>query len=110
MWEFENFTDRRVTSVSVNDEGYVTRLWNDDGEWSSRSASDAILDLELGTCAYYVRWSDESAAITDDSDEGGRFLYCSHEGVPGNALLLLPRHGAAIASREDRDAAEPITR
>ena len=98
MWEFENFTDRRVVSVTINNEGYVTRLWSDDGEWGSRTAADAILDLELGACAYFVRWPDESVGITDQSDDGGHFLFCAREGMRGNALLTLPRRGAEAAT------------
>jgi hypothetical protein len=84
--------DRRVTSVSVNEAGYVTHLWNDDSDWSPQTASDAILDEELGIHQYYVRGNDDLTEITDGEDAGGRFLLGRHAGERQNLLLELPRH------------------
>ena len=84
--------DRLVTSVSVNERGYVTHLWNDDSDWSPQSASDAMLDRELGSHQYYVRWSGEVSDVVDGEDAGGRFLLSRRDGKPRNILLDLPRH------------------
>ena len=84
--------DRRVTSVSVDEAGYVTHLWNDESDWSPQTASEAILDQELGIHQYYVRRDDELTEITDGEDVGGRFLLSKHTGERRNLLLDLPRH------------------
>jgi hypothetical protein len=84
--------DRRVTSVSVDDAGYVTHLWNDGSDWSPQSASEAILDQELGIHQYYVRWRDGLTDIVDGEDAGGRFLLSMRDGKQRNLLLDLPRH------------------
>jgi hypothetical protein len=85
-------SDRRVTSVSVDDAGYVTHLWNDESDWSPQSATDAILDQELGIHQYYVRWGDGLTEVIDGEDAGGRFLQSVRDGKRHNLLLDLPRH------------------
>ena len=84
--------DRRVTAVSVDHAGYVTHLWNDESDWSPQSASEAILDQELGIHQYYVRGHDGTTEIIEGEDAGGVFLLGVRDGRRHNVLLDLPRH------------------
>jgi hypothetical protein len=94
MFDVSDGGDRRVTSVSVDATGYVTHLWNDGSDWSPQGASEAILDRELGSHQYFVRWGDEQSDIVDGEDAGGRFLLSRRDGKPHNVLLDLPRQSA----------------
>lgn len=92
MWNFPDADDREVTSISINSDGYVSRVWNDDGLWPSQDAADVILDLEIGEHAYYVCWPEGPVQIIDATDSGGRYLAAIRSGSNRNALLSLPRH------------------
>lgn len=81
--------------MSVDRAGYVTHLWNDESDWSPQTASEAILDQELGIHQYYVRWRDGLSDIIDGEGAGVRFLLSLREGGRHNALLDLPRHPGA---------------
>lgn len=84
---------RWVTSVTVNAGGYVTHLWNDDEDkWTSQSAIDVMLDLELAIHSYWVKWQDGVSEIVSGEDAGGRYLYARRGWDDRNALLDLPRH------------------
>ena len=92
MFEVADGGDRRVTSVSVNDGGYVTHLWNEGSDWSPQSAADAMLDRELGSHQYYISWHDCITDVVEGEDAGGRFLLSERDGASRNVLLDLPRH------------------
>ena len=78
--------------MSVDHAGYVTHLWNDQSDWSPQSASEAILDQELGIHQYYVRGHDGTTEIIEGEDAGGVFLLGVRDGRRHNVLLDLPRH------------------
>ena len=88
---FEN-AKRVVTSVSINNAGYISRLWNDDGDWPPQDAFDALTDIELGEHTYWVEWPDEETEVVGIDDDGGRYLSTLRADSGSNALLELPRH------------------
>jgi hypothetical protein len=88
---FAEAHSRRVTSVSIDREGYVSWLWNDDGDWSPQSTIEAMIDIELGSASYFVQWPEENTDVIDATDAGGRYLRTTRDVESHNSLLDLPR-------------------
>jgi hypothetical protein len=82
---------RQVTAVRKNAAGYVTHLANEGEDWSPRHVEDALVDIELGICNYYVRGPEGTRPIvdavdTDDRDD--KYLRVGGDGA--TTLLTLP--------------------
>jgi hypothetical protein len=59
------------SGTTGNASGYVMTIHNDTEAWSSRSAADVVLVLELGSHDYFVVWPEGRNDLGDASDQGG---------------------------------------
>lgn len=83
--------ERHVTSVQTNAQGYITHVMNDDESWSPRSAADAILDIELGQCTYFMNGHAGKVQVVDAHEPHGLYLRADSDETAHNNLLDLPQ-------------------
>ncbi|WP_213814222.1 DUF3892 domain-containing protein [Glaciihabitans sp. dw_435] len=83
--------ERHVTAVQTNAQGYITHVMNDAESWSPRSAVDAILDIELGQCTYYVNGPEGRTQVVDAHEPHGLYLRADSDSTDHNNLLDLPQ-------------------
>ena len=82
-------TRRLVTATVTSTSGYVALLCNPAEEWSPRSVRDAVLDIELGSCSYFVVVEHRQAEVHTLQDSGGTYLGAHAGGTDDNLLLDL---------------------
>lgn len=66
--------DRRVTHAAKSSEGNITGLGNPGAAWYSRTAAQAILDIERGVHTYHVGSGDSRSEIHVIKGRHGRYL------------------------------------
>lgn len=83
-------TRRMVTAIRRDSHGYVTLMANPGEDWSPRSSTDVLLDIELGSFVYYVHRPEGGADIDAAHDGGGVYLSARKHHDGPDFLLGLP--------------------
>jgi len=82
--------DRPVRKTGKDSDGDITSLCNDGSDWSPRSKSSAISDIENGSHSYYVPWTSGRTEISVVDGATGKYLRSNHDGSSSNNLADLP--------------------
>lgn len=82
---------RQVTATGKND-GVITKLCNDlySWDWSPRSRSDAISDIESGRHRYFVRVGYQEVDIHVAGSGNSKYLRTDPDKTESNNLHELP--------------------
>ena len=83
--------DREVTRTRKDGDGDILALCDSGSSWSPREKRAAILDIEMGTHSYFVRWNDgKRTEIRVVNGPTGKYLRTDRDSTTRNNLDDLP--------------------
>jgi hypothetical protein len=82
--------DRRVTQTGKDTDGDITKLCNPNQDWSPRSKSSAISDIENKQHTYYVNESGNRTDVHVVNGPNGKYLRTDPDPNSKNNLDNLP--------------------
>ena len=82
--------DRQVRATGKDADGHITCLCHPGEDWSPRSTSDAIHDIESGLHTYHVPWTVGRSEIVVANGPSGRHLRTDRDSTWRNNLEDLP--------------------